>query len=144
LKISLFALIIHRQPALFTAVMGVGALTWLVGNTLWLAERPIFRVVSWWAGFLVLTIVGERLELSRLLRLSRLSQAAFFLATILFLTGLVLTEQNLSAGTRVVGLGLLALTVWLLRHDIARRIIRQPGLPRTSACVCSPATSGWG
>jgi len=136
--VAAFVLIVRRQPALFTAVMGLGAVIWLVGNTLWLAERPLFRVVLWWAGFLVLTIVGERLELSRLLRLSTASQAGFFLATALFLIGLAWTEVDQSGGTRLVGAGLLALTIWLLRHDIARRTVRQTGLPRYIAfCLLS-------
>ena len=130
-----FAVIIRRQPALFTATMGLGALVWLAGNALWLAGRPIHRVVLWWAGFLVLTIVGERLELSRLLRLSGYSVVAFILATGLFLAGVVLTEWDLNLGTRLAGAGMVALTAWLLRHDVARRTIRQPGLPRFIA-VC--------
>lgn len=133
-----FVLIIRRQPALFTATMGLGALAWLVGNALWLAERPVYRVVLWWAGFLVLTIVGERLELARLLRLSRVSQAGFVLATSLFVVGLIVTESDLSFGTRLAGVGMLALTAWLLRHDVARRTVRQTGLPRfIGVCLLS-------
>jgi hypothetical protein len=133
-----FVLIIRRQPALFTATMGLGALVWLVGNALWLAERPIHRIVLWWAGFLVLTIVGERLELSRLLRLSRVSQTGFLLAAGLFAVGVILTESNLNLGTRLAGGGMLALTAWLLRHDVARRTVRQTGLPRfIGVCLLS-------
>jgi hypothetical protein len=133
-----FVLIIRRQPALFTATMGLGALVWLVGNALWLAGRPIYRVVLWWAGFLVLTIVGERLELSRLLRLSRASRAGFLLATGLFVAGVILTEGDLNLGTRLAGAGMLALTVWLLRYDVARRTVRQTGLPRfIGVCLLS-------
>jgi hypothetical protein len=43
-----FAIIIRRQPTLFTATMGLGALVWLAGNALWLARRPVHRVVLWW------------------------------------------------------------------------------------------------
>ncbi len=136
--VTSFVLIIRRQPALFTFTMGLGALAWLTGNALWLAERPIHRVVLWWAGFLVLTIVGERLELSRLLRLSQRSYTAFLLATGLFLIGLIATELDLTTGTRLAGAGMLALTAWLLRHDIARRTVRQPGLPRfIGVCLLS-------
>ena len=48
--------------------MGAGALAWFVGNVLWSAGVPIHRTVSWFGAFLLLTIVGERLELSRLAR----------------------------------------------------------------------------
>lgn len=133
--VAIFGLIVRRQPALFTFTMALGALLWLVGNGLWLAGRPVHRVVLWWAGFLVLTIVGERLELSRLLRLSQRSRAFFLLALGLFVTGLVVTGVDLGLGTRWSGAGMLALAAWLLRYDIARRTLHQPGLPRFIA-VC--------
>lgn len=136
--VAAFVLIIRRQPALFTIIMGMGALVWLVGNALWLAERPVYRVVLWWAAFLVLTIVGERLELSRLLRVSRASQAAFLLAIGAFVAGVILTEADSYLGWRVAGGGMLASTIWLLRHDIARRTVRQTGLPRyIGTCLLS-------
>jgi hypothetical protein len=136
--VAAFVVIVRRHPALFTVTMALGALVWLVGNALWLARRPIPLVVLWWAGFLVLTIVGERLELSRLLRLSRISYATFLLATGLYLAGLVLTDANLDGGTRLAGVGMLALTAWLLRYDIARRTVRQSGLARfTAVCLLS-------
>jgi hypothetical protein len=42
------------------------------------------------------------------------------------------------SGARLTGLGLLGLSVWLTRNDIARRTVRQTGLPRfTAACLLS-------
>jgi hypothetical protein len=136
--VAAFVLIIRRQPALFAITMGLGALVWLIGNVLWLADRPVYRVVLWWGGFLVLTIVGERLELSRLLQLSTASYAVFLAAIGLFLAGLVVTEADLDAGTRLAGLGMLILAAWLLRYDIARRTVRRPGLTGfIGACLLS-------
>ena len=74
---AVFVVIVRQQPSLFTAAMAMGALAWLVGNGLWLAGWPIYRVVFWWIGFLVLTIAGERLEMSRVQRISRSSQMLF-------------------------------------------------------------------
>jgi hypothetical protein len=71
LLIGIFAAIIQRQPALFTATMGLGAALWLIGNLRWLLGEPIPAVVLWWVAFLVVTIAGERLELSRMRRLER-------------------------------------------------------------------------
>lgn len=39
--------------------MSIGALAWVVGNALWLTGSPVYRIILWWAGFLVLTIAGE-------------------------------------------------------------------------------------
>jgi len=133
--VGVFVLIVRRHAALFTFTMGLGALTWFVGNGLWLAGRSLPQVVPWWAGFLVLTIAGERLELGRLLRLSHAAQGAFAAAVAAFLGGLLLSLSNFDAGMRLTGLGMLGLTAWLLRYDIARRTVRQTGLTRFIA-VC--------
>jgi hypothetical protein len=122
--------------------MGLGALAWAASNLLWLAGWPIYRIVFWWAGYLILTIAGERLELGRLLRLSRRAEAAFLAAAGLFILGLILSISDFSSGARVTGLGLLALAAWLLRFDIARRTIRQKSLPRFAA-ICLLAGYFW-
>ena len=110
--------------------MGVGALAWMVGNGLWLSGWPIFRVVGLWAAFLVLTIAGERLELSRFLPTSRAARTVFVSGLGLFASGLVLALLAFDMGARLSGLGLLVLSFWLLRHDIARRAVHKAGLTR--------------
>jgi hypothetical protein len=132
----MFARILRDHHALFTATMALGALAWLVGNLLWLLGAPLSQLVHWWVGFLVLTIAGERLELSRVTRLSSTSYQAFGLALALFLGGIVITLFAVDIGVRIAGVGKIALALWLLRHDIARRTIRQAGLTRfIAACL---------
>jgi hypothetical protein len=92
-------------------------------------------VVPWWTGFLVLTIAGERLELSRILRLSMWHNLAFLLALAILLAGLLLQLTSFAQGVRVTGAGMVALTWWLLRYDLARRTVRQTGITRFMA-VC--------
>jgi hypothetical protein len=130
-----FAALSRRQFALFTAVMGLGALVWLAGNLLWLTGRPLFQVVPWWLAFLVFTIAGERLELSRVLRLTAARRWAFAGAAGLLLAGLLLTDRQPDVAARISGAGLLALALWLLFFDVARRTVRQSGLTRYMA-VC--------
>lgn len=153
----LFALLLRRRPALHTACLGLGALAWLAGNLLYALAWPLYAVVPWWIGFLLLTIAGERLELSRLLLLGRRSRTLFLIAVGLFLSGLCLTAVGFVAepeaqilsteagdlfaskgfrlGARLIGLATLGLAAWLLRFDVARRTIRTPGLTRFIA-VC--------
>jgi len=57
--IAVFVLIVRRQPALFNVTMLVGAVAWLAGSVLELADQPVYFVVYWWVGFLVLTIVAN-------------------------------------------------------------------------------------
>jgi hypothetical protein len=136
--VVVFAVLVRAQPELFTITMGLGALTWLIGNVLWAVGFPVFEVVSCWLGFLVLTIAGERLELSRLLQPSRASRWVFLAVISVFAAGLMLGGVSSSGGARVTGVALMALTAWLLRHDIARRTVHQTGLPRfTAVCLLS-------
>jgi hypothetical protein len=133
---AMFALVYRLQPTSYHAVMGLGALHWLGGNALWLAGMPVYQVTPWWAGFLVLTIAGERLELSRVLRLTGRVQASFTGVVGLFLIGLLFSMLAYDAGVRLMGVGLLGLGVWLLRFDLARRTVRQEGLTRfIAACL---------
>ena len=121
---AILAFMVRREPRIHTITMGVGALAWLVGNGLWLAGLPIFRVVVWWQAFLVLTVAGERLELSRVLRPKRAQKRLFTGAAGLFLLGAALSLAFADWGARLAGVGMLALAVWLVRFDLARRNLR--------------------
>ena len=134
----LFVIINHRQPTADHLVMGLGALLWLVGNGLWLSGAPIFRLVPWWAGFLILTIAGERLELGRVLLPRRRVRQLFVGIIALFVAGLLLSLVAFDAGLRLAGFALVGLGGWLLRYDIARRTIRRKGLTRFIAACLLP------
>jgi len=93
-----------------------------------LAGLGIPRAVPLWMAFLVLTIAGERLELSRVLEPPRSARIAFGLAAALVLGGAVGSVVASASALRLFGAGLIALTAWLAVHDIARRSVRKPGL----------------
>ena len=136
--VAAFVQIYRLQPALHTATMGLAAALWAAGGALWWGGLPVYRAVPWWAGFLILTIAGERLELARLARPSPAARMSFAGAVGLYLAGLALSLAYPSAGFRLMGVGLLAQSAWLGRYDIARRTVRQQGLPRfIAACLLS-------
>jgi hypothetical protein len=128
--VMIFAVIVRMHPALHTITMALGAAAWLAGNTLWLAGLPIYRIVFWWGAFLILTIAGERLEMSRVMRTPRLARIVFACCLIPLLVGLILMTLDRAAGWRVTGAATLALAVWLLRYDIVQRTVKQTGLTR--------------
>lgn len=134
----LFVLLLKQHLTLHTAVMALGCLTWLVGNLLWLFGWPLYQVVLWWMAFLVLTIAGERLELSRVLRLTSRVRVLFLAATAVFLGGVLFGTFSYVGGMRLAGLGLLLLAVWLLRYDLAPRNLKQSGLVRYIAICLVP------
>ncbi len=134
--------VVKMQRALFTGTMSVGALTWMIGNGLWLSGWPFQRVVPWWMGFLALTILGERLDLSRFQKPHPSARPLLVGALGLFLAGMSSSLASPRWGERLTGLGLVALASWLARFDIARRTVRQPGLPRFMA-ICLLSGYGW-
>ena len=136
--VALFAVMLRLHPSKDVLVMAFGALCWLIGNGLWLAGNPIYQVVHLWIAFLVLTILGERLELSRVRRLTPRSEQLFILSVGVYLLGVAVTIFNLDIGVRLLGVGAIFMALWLLRYDIARRTILQTGLTRyIAACLLS-------
>jgi len=140
--VAMFAVLWWRHASLFLTTMTMGALAWTAGNAQWLGGAPIFRVVFWWLAFLVLTIAGERLELNRVLRPTRAVQSAFVLTMVTVLGGVAATTWWPETGVRALGAGLVALTWWLARHDVARRTVRQRGVTRFMA-VCLLGGYAW-
>ena len=134
LSITTTYIFIH-QRALFTFTLLLGSLSWLAGNMFWLNGFTSINLMPWWISFLVLTIAGERLELSRVLPPSSNSKLAFVIIIILFLTGALLATLAKSINVQMFSFALLALFFWFLRHDVARHTIKQRGLTRYIA-VC--------
>jgi hypothetical protein len=132
--------ILNRQRAMFTLTIALGAASWCVGNVLWAAGAATHEVVPWWLAFLILTIAGERLELSRFLPPSRVATRVFALLLIVIGTGLL--GGSRAWGAPVLAAGLVGLALWLLKQDIARRTVRKQGLTRFIA-VCLLSGYGW-
>ena len=141
--VAIFAAVHRIQPSLHNAVLAAGAVCWVVADGLWLDGWDIARFVPWLAGFLVLTITGERLELSRMTGSSRLRRLLFAAAAALFAAGLLASlvagpaaaapDEPVPGGIRVTGAGLIALAAWLARYDVARRTVRGRGVTRYMA-----------
>ncbi|MEW5988412.1 MAG: hypothetical protein AB1791_17415, partial [Chloroflexota bacterium] len=127
-----------QNPSFPYVVMSAAAALWLLGNGLWLIGRPLAWVVPWWAGFLILTIAGERLELAKVLLRGGQAGQLFLGVVGLFLAGLFLSLAAVDLGLRLAGVGLVGLGLWLLRYDVARRTIRQTGLTRFIAACLLP------
>ncbi len=136
--------VVHRiQPAIHLRVMAAGAVSWYVGAVLWIAGWPVPRIVPWLMGFLVLTILGERLELARVGMLRPASVRQFTAAATVFGAGVVLATVDAAGtavpgaalGARGVGLGMVLLALWGAANDVARRTVRTAGVTRFMA-VC--------
>jgi hypothetical protein len=134
--------VLRRQRVAFTGLLALGAGCLVAGNALWFAGRPVPEVALWWMSFLVLTIAGERLELTRLVRIPSLSRSFFTLTAALLPIANALSLLAPAAGRAVAGVLVLILACWAAINDVARRTIRQRGLPRFAA-VCMLAAYAW-
>ena len=113
------------QPQLPLALVGLGALAWGCASAVWAWEGAPLYAVPWWAVFLVLTILGERLELTRFAR--RSTMPARF-AAVLMTVSLGVTLLHWETGVRMVGAAFVLAGVWLVWADTARVTARRGGL----------------
>jgi hypothetical protein len=132
--------VVRRQLAPFTLTLAVGAVCWAVGNARFATGTPVHDVVPWWLAFLILTIAGERLELSRFVQTSPLAQRLFAAIVAVVVVALAAGADPFAA--RLLGAAFVALAAWLFRNDIARRTVRKPGLTRFIA-VCLLSGYAW-
>ena len=107
----------HRQATHAVLIQLIGALIGLGGVLLWWRGLETPRAVPWWLAFLIVTIIGERVELARLA----------------FTSGS--TERRITAESTA----LMVDTAW---HDVARGTVRMQGLPRLAA-VCMLSGYAW-
>jgi hypothetical protein len=122
--------ITRRETALHTFTMLLGMIAWFAGNLLWLFGWQIFQIIFFWQAFLVLTITGERLELSRVLHPSGQQQFLFGTVILILLTGTIASVFNLQLGTQTTGVALTLIALWSTRNDIAWRNLKHK-LPLT-------------
>jgi hypothetical protein len=120
----ILGVMVRREPHLHTITMLFGVLAWVVGNFLWILGLPIFQIVYLWIAFLVLTIGGERLELSRVLRPVPGQLRIFATIAAALFAGGILALFDLKWGARLSGFAMLTLSIWFLRNDLATRTIR--------------------
>jgi hypothetical protein len=122
--IAILLVMTRREYAIFTATMLLGMVNWFAGNLLWLLGYSIYEIVFFWQAFLILTIAGERLELNRVLRTSRIQQRLFVIIVAFLQACVVLTIFDIRIGVRWSGFWMVALALWSIRNDIAWRNLK--------------------
>ena len=142
LLVAVYASGMRRGPETYAIVMAAGAAGWAGAALLWTVGWSVSSVVPLLALFLVFTIAGERLELSRLSRPGRLGRAAFVGTVIVFAAGVALSLVLPDAGVRIAGAGLVLLSLWLVRFDIARQTVHRAE-PARYIAICLLAGYAW-
>ncbi|MDO8106705.1 hypothetical protein Q6348_05780 [Isoptericola sp. b441] len=139
---GIYAAVWRRQPSAAVLIQGLGAVAGLGGAALWTHGVENARIVPWWGALLVLTVVGERLELARLAFLTTGTEARIVTEACAVLVGAVATLVAPGPGYPLLGLALAVLVADVAVHDVARRTIRASGVARLMA-ACMLAGYGW-
>lgn len=134
--------VLRIQLAVHNWILLGGVAGLFIGNLLLLNGQAVSQVLYWWIAFLVLTIAGERLELSRLVIRDPRKRKGLALLAVVPLAGAAIETSYPSIGLTLFALGLAGIGGWLLLFDIARRTVRLHGLTRFTA-VCMLAGYGW-
>jgi hypothetical protein len=122
----------RRQRDDAVLVQTLGAVLAVGAATLWLGGVPVPALLPWLVGFIVLTIVGERLELARI-ALGPEAGRTLVAGSAALIVAVAASLLWPRVGTPALGLVLLGLVGWLAVHDIARRTVRGQGLTRFMA-----------
>ena len=105
-------------------IQGAGAFCAAGAAALLTTGVHVSQIVGWLACHMILTICGERLELSRLTMARNRALPALCLAVV---AALLVSVVSPAIGWRVLGVVLIGLAVWLCRHDVARGGLRRGG-----------------
>ncbi len=134
--------VLRLQAAAHSWILLAGAVALATGNTLVVSGYAAGEVVFWWIAFLLLTIAGERLELSRFVIQSANKRMGLALLSLVPLIGALFDLSRTAVGTWIFALGMAGIGLWLLLYDVARRTVRMEGLTRFTA-VCMLAAYFW-
>lgn len=127
---SMFVYFYQKTKEMYHIIMLVGAMCWLIGNVILLIKNQYIIASGWWIGFLFLTIVGERLELTKFLPLNRMKLSILMGAVVIFILGLLVPFHTW--GKYLMAAGLIVAGLWLLKFDMAGKAIKREGLSRYS------------
>lgn len=120
-----------REP--YYRIMMMGALCWIIASSGLLAGRPLPLVLHWWMAFIIFTIVGERLELTKFLPVKNLFKSLLYLFLFMFLAGIFMPYPTY--GKIALGSSLMLTSLWLLKFDIIKISIKKAGQYRYMAVL---------
>ena len=131
--LAVYGALWRRQPSVAIGIQVLGAATGAGAAALWLGGAPVATTLPWLAAFLVLTIAGERVELSRVDGVTPTQELQALGASWLLTAAVVAATLWPDVGHVLLGASLLVLVGWLVSHDVAWRTVRSTGAPRFMA-----------
>lgn len=122
---ALMCSLLRYKVSLSHLLLIMGAFAWLTGNLVLFKQYSYPAAVKWWMVFLLWTIFGERLELSRMLPISRFKKVTLYIIVGCSMLGAVLPFHLY--GNTVFAISLICLSVWLFLFDMSRYAIQRAG-----------------
>ena len=130
----LFVIISYRHPAIYHYIITAGALCYVIGSIILINTHSYPATFQWWMAFFMLTIVGERLELSRFLNINKLLKSVLVLLLGIFMIGVILPFHS-QWGDYFFAAGLAGSGLWLMRYDMALKAVKKEGQFRYSGIL---------
>ncbi|MFC3414314.1 hypothetical protein [Algoriphagus hitonicola] len=112
-----------KHPKIHTFLLYGGAVLWFLGNFMAYEQGLIAAGATWWIGFLLFTIVGERLELSEFLPVKNSIKNLLLAFLAMFLLGLIFPFHG--SGPYFMGSSALLIAGWLLCYDMAKLSVKK-------------------
>jgi hypothetical protein len=109
-------------------LLGGTVFLWLGNFKLWI-QNFYPATIPYFVGFFLLIIVGERLELSRFLPVSRLKINTLCGLLLIWIVGVLLISFH-SPSFKWVNVLLSLVSLWLLQNDMSKHAIKKAGLHR--------------
>lgn len=106
-------------------ILFLGGLLWLIGNILVLKTGLIAAATPWWIGFILFTICGERLEMTKFLPHPKWAKPLFYALMALFLIGINISFHG--PGRLGMGIASIGMALWLMKFDMAKISMRKSG-----------------
>lgn len=129
----------HNRDLPLYLMLG-GSILLLAGHLQLVIYQFYPRAVPWWIGFVLLTIVGERLDLSKFLPVSAGNKRLLVTFLALYVSGLLLPFHF--AGRFVSGAALILVSIWLMRFDVISISIAKRGLTKFSGIAILAGCAG--
>jgi len=124
---------IYQFKQSYYLIFLIGALCLLKANITLLQTQLYPAAVNWWIGFLLFTIVAERLELSRFLALTAFKRNLLWVCLALILVAMLLPFD--SNGYLFLAGAIAMTSLWLLKYDMAKHAIKIKGQHRYSGLL---------
>jgi hypothetical protein len=124
---------IYQYKELYYYVFLAAAFCLFTGNLILYIKQLYPLSTTWWMGFLLLTIVAERLELSRFLPVTKRKKNLLISALVLSVISIAIPFHNY--GNLAFAFSISLVAVWLLRYDMAFYSIKVKGQHRYSGVL---------